>query len=62
MIRSVSTMLVAVAALSAAAGAQQKPDFSGVWLLAPAQSDDRVHGDRCRQWPPHSQPHARPWT
>jgi hypothetical protein len=44
MIRSVSTMLVAVAALSAAAGAQQKPDFSGVWLLDPAQSDDRVYG------------------
>lgn len=44
MIRLVSTVIVAIAALSAAPGAQQKPDFSGVWLLDPAQSDDRVYG------------------
>jgi hypothetical protein len=44
MIRSVSTVLVVIAALSATPGAQQKPDFSGVWLLDPTQSDDRVYG------------------
>jgi len=44
MIRSVSTVLVAIAALSPAPLAQQKPDFSGVWLLDAAQSDDRVYG------------------
>ena len=44
MIRSLSTVLVAIAALSAIPAAQQKPDFSGVWLLDPAQSDDRVYG------------------
>lgn len=44
MIRSLSTVLVAIAALSTAPRAQQKPDFSGVWVLDPAQSDDRVYG------------------
>jgi hypothetical protein len=44
MIRSVSTVLVAIAALSAVPVAQQKPDFSGVWRLDAAQSDDRVYG------------------
>ena len=43
MMRSIPACLVAIAALSAQASAQQ-PDFSGVWVLDPASSDERVYG------------------
>jgi hypothetical protein len=43
MMRSISACLVAIAALSAQPSAQQ-PDFSGVWVLDPARSDERVYG------------------
>ena len=43
MMRSIPACLVAIAALSAQASAQQ-PDFSGVWVLDPARSDERVYG------------------
>jgi hypothetical protein len=43
--RPISTVVLAIAVLSSAARAQQKPDFSGVWELDPARSDDRgVYG------------------
>ena len=44
MIRDISTVLFALAACSALPHAQQKPDFSGVWVLDPARSDHQVYG------------------
>ena len=44
MTRSVLAVLAAIAVLPAAAHAQQKPDFSGLWVLDPARSDDQVYG------------------
>jgi hypothetical protein len=43
MVRSIAACLVALAVLTAHASAQQ-PDFSGIWVLAPARSDERVYG------------------
>jgi hypothetical protein len=37
-------VLAVVCLLSEAPGAQQKPDFSGVWVLDPSQSDEGVYG------------------
>jgi hypothetical protein len=42
--RSVLTVLVAIGLLPAATAAQQKPDFSGVWVLDASSSDERVYG------------------
>ena len=43
MVRSIAACLVALAVLTAHASAQQ-PDFSGIWVLDPARSDERVCG------------------
>jgi hypothetical protein len=42
--RSILTVLVAMGLLPAATAAQQKPDFSGVWVLDASSSDERVYG------------------
>ena len=44
MMRHIATALLAFCVLSAAPQAQPKPDFSGIWVLDPARSDDRVYG------------------
>ena len=42
--RHIWTALLAFCVLSAAPQAQPKPDFSGIWVLDPERSDDRVYG------------------
>jgi hypothetical protein len=44
MMRHIATALLAFCVLSAAPQAQPKPDFSGIWVLDPARSDERVYG------------------
>jgi hypothetical protein len=44
MLPRVSTALLALSVMSAAPQAQQKSDFSGIWVLDTARSDDRVYG------------------
>ena len=44
MMRHISTALLALGVLSAAPQAQPKPDFSGIWVLDAARSDERVYG------------------
>jgi hypothetical protein len=43
-IRAVSTVLMAISVLSSAAHSQQMPNFSGIWELDAARSDDHVYG------------------
>jgi hypothetical protein len=44
MIRYISPIFLAFAVRSTPAHAQPRPDFSGVWVLDPARSDDRSYG------------------
>jgi hypothetical protein len=44
MIRHISPIFLAFAVRSTPAHAQPRPDFSGVWTLDPARSDDRSYG------------------
>jgi hypothetical protein len=44
MIRAVSTGLLAIAVLSIAVRAQEKPDFSGVWTLDASRSEGSPYG------------------